>query len=320
MFKRLWKPEVVHHVLRSAILCGFAVYIAQLAGSGKLTLYIAPRMSDYVKWSAIALYAVAAYQAYLALAVLWGKRHACECEHPPSASLWKNIIAYGLFVLPLALGFLSPDAALGSSLAEKKGMNLSSSSSLKGTADTQKNASDPAPPSPDPDPSAPGDTPPSGITSNQPVPDELDRLFPADEFTETYANYGKKIYKEPLIHVEEQSFIETLTTLDLFRKAFIGKEVEISGFVYRTEDMNKQQFVIGRFIMNCCSADASPYGMLVHFDHANRYPNDTWIKIRGTLDQTVFNENEILVIQAQKIQKITPPESPYVYPNFDFGL
>jgi len=300
------------------ILAGFAVYVAHLAGSNKLSLYIAPRMTDYVKWSAIALYAVAAYQAYLALSALWDKRHshACECEHPPSGSLWKHTAAYGLFLLPLVLGFLTPDTALGSSLADKKGMNLSSSASLK---DGSKPSNlPPAASNAKKDPADPAQQ--NGLQAG-PVPssEDLNSLFPADEYTEAYAKYGKQIYKQPLIIVEEQSFIETLTTLDLFRKPFIGKEVEISGFVYRSEGMNKQQFVISRFIMNCCSADASPYGLLVQFDHANRYPDDTWIKIRGTLDQTVFNENEILVLQAKQIQKITPPESPYVYPNYDFG-
>jgi len=314
MFRRLRTPEAVHHVLRSLILTGFAVYIARLAGSGKLSLYIAPRMTDYVKWSAIALYAVAAYQAYLALAALWGKHqsHACECEHPPSGSLWKNTAAYGLFLLPLVLGFLTPDAALGSSLAHKKGMNLSSSASFKDGGNPLKA---PAASTAKKDPAQQDGSQGRPASSSE----ELNELFPADKYTEMYAKYGKQIYKQPLIKVEEQWFIETLTTLDLFRKPFIGKEVEISGFVYRSEGMNKQQFVISRFIMNCCSADASPYGLLVQFDHANRYPDDTWIKIRGTLDQTVFNENEILVVQAKQIQKITPPESPYVYPNYDFG-
>lgn len=126
------------------------------------------------------------------------------------------------------------------------------------------------------------------------------------------------LYKKDMIEVNDHIFMEVLTTLDLFKNNFVGKKMELSGFVYRPDDFKDNQIVVGRFAMQCCSADASPYGILVEFDHAKNYKNDTWVKITGTIGTTAYHENEILKVKATKVEKIKPPETPYIYPNYDF--
>ncbi len=117
--------------------------------------------------------------------------------------------------------------------------------------------------------------------------------------------------------MKSEIFLEILSSIDLFRDRFIGKKIEISGFVYRLEDLKEDQFVVGRFAMSCCSADASPYGVLVHFPKAVNYAKDEWVKISGTIQKATYAENEIFAVKAVKVEKISAPESPYVYPNLD---
>ncbi|MFC5652470.1 TIGR03943 family putative permease subunit [Paenibacillus solisilvae] len=285
-----------HHLLRAAILTGFAVYIIYLVRTGSLTLYIAPRMAIYVKFSAMGLYATAIYQLFKAFQ-LWrgtGPIEDCDCDHVPSPSVTKNTLIYGLFILPIALGFLLPSSTLGSSLASKKGMHLSGSDS---------HLEQPV--------YAPGQVK---------TGEELNALFPYDETTKANADYGKKLYIQDVISVPDNNFVETLTTLDLYRSAFIGKTIEISGFVFRQEGMDKNQFAVSRFVMNCCSADSVPYGLLIDYPRAAVYKNDAWIKVRGTLKEENFEGKKVSVLQAQQLQFIEEPDSPYVYPNYDFGL
>lgn len=121
-------PRVIraHYFARSLILLGFALFIAHLSKAGALKYYIAPTMEPYIRYCPIALVLMAVSLAYQALfqkaAVL------CDCERPLSASSWKNAAVYGLFLLPLLLGALLPDQALGSSAAAKRGMSLTSPS------------------------------------------------------------------------------------------------------------------------------------------------------------------------------------------------
>lgn len=104
---------MTHHLIRAAILTGFALLIAYLDYTNELVLYIASRMELYVKLSAIGLYAAAIYQIYAALQKRIGNHPPdCECEMEHSSSLFKNTIIYGLFILPLLLGFFVPSGIL----------------------------------------------------------------------------------------------------------------------------------------------------------------------------------------------------------------
>lgn len=302
---------MTHHLIRAAILTGFAMFIVYLDRTGEIILYIAPRMELYVKLSAIGLYAAAVYQVYAALQKRMGNQTpGCDCEHDhaPSPSIIKNIIIYGLFVFPLLLGFLVPTGTLGSALASKKGVSLSGSAAIERTA----------PQSPTTPAVNENNTNPPAV--EQQTDDSLDALFPSDEFTEAHAAYGKKLYSTSLITVPEKHFIETLTTLDLYREAFIGKEIEITGFVYREEDMGEERFAVSRFAMNCCSADALPYGLMINWPKAMDYVEDEWVSVRGKLTTSTYLDNEVITIEAVKLERINAPESPYVYPDLEFGL
>ncbi|GBF73331.1 TIGR03943 family protein [Paenibacillus sp. 598K] len=300
---------LAHQLLRAAILAGFAFLIVQLDRSGNLTLYIAPRMSIYVKLSALGLYATAVYQLYAALQTWIGRRASdCGCDHAPSPSLIKNMLIYGLFLLPLLLGFLLPDTLMGSTLAAKKGMSLGGSESISRQvpAPQQPVTPPPAAEKPSTEPAAPLDP--------------LDAMFPADIYTESYARHAKKLYGQELIEVPEKQFIETLTTLDLYREHYVGKTIRISGFVYRDGATPEGQFVVSRFAMNCCSADSMPYGLMIRSDEAAKYANDSWLEVTGTLGLTHHGDQEIMILQATGAIPIEPSDTPYVYPDYDFGL
>jgi putative membrane protein len=329
-----------HYLARSILLAGFAFFIVHLVRSGSLNLYIAQRMQLIVKLSALAMYAVAAQQLYAAIRTWFDHRSdapSCDCNHEMPATWGKSMLLYGWFALPLALGFLVPDGMLGSSFASAKGVQFAPQQIVRPFTEIQSPQVTVVPF----DDSESDDSPVSALDSIPNLDDEslestvtaetdtssddtearaLDILFPTDEFTESYAKFGKKLVKQDLITVEDSLFIETLTTLDLYRTAFIGKEVKLSGFVYREDTMGKQQFGVSRFAISCCSADASPYGVMVKFGKADTLATDEWVTVTGKLGTSLYNDIEIIEIDADKIVKITAPEDPYVTQNLDFGL
>lgn len=328
----------VHPTVKALLLFGFAAYIAYLVKTDRILYYISPRMVLYVKLSALGLYAVGAHQLYTALSAYWKRRASCDCGHDHNpGSPWKSAVVYGMFAFPLLLGFLMPDTTMGSSLAAKKGMNLNSAATIK-TAPPPPSAAQPGSGSPEAvaagepskiEPAAPnitsGPEPSTTETSSKAgskstlTDAQLEKLFPFDMFTEAFAKHARKLYPSSLITVPEELFIETLTTLDLYADQFTGKKVKLSGFVYRDETMNERQFVIGRFSIQCCSADAAPFGVLVESDKANLYAADQWVELTGTIAKTKFGGSELMVIKATQLSKIEAPKEQYVYPNYDFG-
>jgi uncharacterized repeat protein (TIGR03943 family) len=283
-------------------------------------------MENYVKLSALGLYVISVVQLFKAWQTWRGKSGHCECSHRLSSSPGKNALLYSLFLFPLALGFMLPDSILGSALAAKKGVNLTTSgqsAALNGQTSTISPAAADESSSTDESSSAPSS---SAAAENQVTAEpgetnenDLQELFPHDEFTEIFAKHGMELYAQETIEVKEELFTETLTTLDLYLDNFVGKNIEISGFVYREEGMGENQFAVSRFVVQCCSADAAPYGVMAEYFRANQLADDTWIKVRGTLDKTNYNGYEIMKINVTRVEFIEAPEQPYVYPNFAFG-
>lgn len=296
----------LHRSLKALILLGFAFYIAWLVRTDAIVLYIAPRMTLWVKLSALALYAVAVYQLLLGLRAFRGEAEpVCDCgephepghAHAASPSLLKNSVVYGLFLLPLLLGFLLPDTSMGSHLAERKGMNLSSAAALKKEQQG-------------------GAMPPYAAASGRAAAEVAP--FPFDEATKPYAALAQELIRSDVIEIRESLFVETLTALDLYLDRFIGKKAQITGFVYRQPDMGSQRFVIGRFAVQCCSADGAPFGLLAEYDGALP-PGDAWVTVTGTIDKTIVDGFELMLLRPERIVRTDPAKSPYVYPNPDFG-
>lgn len=107
-----------------------------------------------------------------------------------------------------------------------------------------------------------------------------------------------------------------MTVMDFYLDKFVGKQVEIMGFVYREHGLKADEMVVARFSMTCCTADSSVYGLLIKGEQTRKFENDTWVRIKGTIDKTEFNDFTIPIIQLEEIEKVDTPDSPYVYPSF----
>lgn len=95
---------------------------------------------------------------------------------------------------------------------------------------------------------------------------------------------------------------------------YIGKKIQVSGFVFKDEQFEGNEFVSARMMMVCCAADMQPIGFLCRYDKAAELKVDTWIRVHGTIAKGEFNGNVIPVIEADKVENTEKPEFDYVYP------
>ncbi len=96
--------------------------------------------------------------------------------------------------------------------------------------------------------------------------------------------------------------------------SFNGKQANVVGFVYREGTYPDNEFMVVRFTVSCCVADASALGLPVISDQASQFPTDTWVQISGTLKVDKFRGDNWPILQAATITKIDQPEHPYLYP------
>ena len=72
--------------------------------------------------------------------------------------------------------------------------------------------------------------------------------------------------------------------------------------------MNKNEFVAGRKVMNCCADDIQLFGFIVNDDLGMNIEDDSWIKLTATC-HAEFNEEyqeEEIILYPVKIEKIEP--------------
>lgn len=333
----------LHYFVRAGLLSFFAFYILRLVKQDQLIIYIGPRMQPFVKLAAIGFYVFAVLQLYLAFHTYWGHRSneadcGCGACSPANSSTMGRGMFYVLFTVPVLLFLLLPDTALSSSLVQKKGITLTGNGSPRAvstlTATTGQEANPVAgqPGSRQPETPEPAASPSSGSngsvetgagassvasTASGSVA-SLDELFPHDEYSEDLATLAKKLYKLDFIPIKDKGFMETVSSIDFYMNNFIGKKIEITGFVYREEDMGPNQFVVSRFAVQCCSADASPFGFMAESASGQNLKQDTWVKVTGTLAETTYGGNGILKINAAKVERIDAPSTPYIFPDMDY--
>ncbi len=92
-----------------------------------------------------------------------------------------------------------------------------------------------------------------------------------------------------------------------------GENVHVIGFVYRDERFDSEQFMVSRFIVSCCVADAAPAGLIVQWPETAELKADEWVEVEGTLQMGKFNDLEIPLLIADSVTLIDAPNHPYLY-------
>ncbi|GGI45567.1 TIGR03943 family protein [Paenibacillus marchantiophytorum] len=298
--RQIWSV-FAHRTIRAAVLIAFVIFIVQISRADALIYYVAPSMDLWVKSLAVGMYVLAMHQLYLAVRDVMSKKKAeafaCTCSSH-SHHHWKPgvMMMYGALIIPLVLAFSFPNAVLGSQMAAKKGLNLTPSSILVNNVDAIRNQ------------------PP-----NDRIQLDTGQTFPFNAYTKPYAKRASDMFIQPLIMINDDFYIESLTSLDLYQDQFIGKKVQIAGYVYRLDTMNKNQFALGRFSMRCCVADSVPLAILVETDTPEQWKNDMYAVALGTIEKRHIDGKDVLTIVAKTIDTQKEPTSPYVYQNAYFG-
>ena len=96
--------------------------------------------------------------------------------------------------------------------------------------------------------------------------------------------------------------------------AFNGAPADVIGFVYREPAFEEDSFMLSRFTMSCCVADAFPIGMPVVAAGAADFAAGDWARVQGKLAAADFDGDFLPVLFAESIEPVDVPQQPYLYP------
>jgi putative membrane protein len=95
---------------------------------------------------------------------------------------------------------------------------------------------------------------------------------------------------------------------------FLGQKADVLGFVYHDPRLPAGHFMVSRFAITCCVADAFAIGMIVETKDADSLKDNTWVTVKGPVQTIHFNNHQMPLILADMIQDATQPQQPYLFP------
>jgi putative membrane protein len=107
----------------------------------------------------------------------------------------------------------------------------------------------------------------------------------------------------------------TILDLVLYAENFNGKPVALEGMVFRGATMGKNSFMLFRFFVACCAADALPFSIRVATANEADIKNDTWVRVEGLFKTETIHDKQVSSILAASVLPIDtpPPEKRYLF-------
>jgi len=96
---------------------------------------------------------------------------------------------------------------------------------------------------------------------------------------------------------------------------YLGQKANVVGFVYHDPQLPAGHFMVGRFAIVCCVADAFAIGMAVESPPGDQQLTDnTWIDVQGPVQAIEMGGNKIPLILASSVTQVQQPSQPYLFP------
>lgn len=95
--------------------------------------------------------------------------------------------------------------------------------------------------------------------------------------------------------------------------AVIGTSVEMTGFIYQAEGLPPGQFLLARYEISCCAADATVVACLCALAEGQALPSDGWVRVQGVVTQGEYQSQPVGLIAVESLIPTEPPTDPYIY-------
>jgi putative membrane protein len=310
--------------VRALILLAFTGLIFKMHFTGDITKFINPKYVG-LSQSASVIFLVL---FFIQITRIWTDKprehHHCdhdhnhdgpECshhhDHGDTPFTLRKLVSYSIILFPLLTGFLLPPKVLDASIAEKKGgmaiiarpkqqNGTATQNSTRGSVQNNELAEDE-----------------SGVDmaenhsfiDENAVP-EIQNMMSKQEYEEII----QKLENSSTIVMDDLVFASYYEEISSDIEKFKGRQIELTGFVYKEDVLDQNQLVLSRFLITHCVADASIIGFISELQEAPQIDQDTWIKASGVIDITSYEGVELPMIKIDRWEKVEEPLEPYLYP------
>jgi uncharacterized repeat protein (TIGR03943 family) len=89
-----------------------------------------------------------------------------------------------------------------------------------------------------------------------------------------------------------------------------GETVDFTGFVTKESGMSANEFILTRFLISCCVADALSAQVRVVGAPPGGFKADEWVRVEGQF----YPLGKEVIVDASEVAKVSRPKHPYLSP------
>lgn len=94
----------------------------------------------------------------------------------------------------------------------------------------------------------------------------------------------------------------------------VNESADVTGFIYHDPRLKADQFLLGRYAVTCCIADATAIGITINWANSAALENNSWVRVQGEIQVGQLEGQKVPVIQADQVIPIQEPDQPYLFP------
>lgn len=108
---------------------------------------------------------------------------------------------------------------------------------------------------------------------------------------DTNKKHEKDIEKTIIVNENNPMILEDIR---INPEKYIGKEIEVHGFVCKEDYLKENQFIIGRLIMTCCAADSKVVGIIGEYNNVGNLKENDKVNVIGIIRvSTIKDDNNL---------------------------
>jgi len=113
--------------------------------------------------------------------------------------------------------------------------------------------------------------------------------------------------------------VQSVTLADLCWDAgrYQGRRVVVEGMIKHVSEIAAEfgpnAYLLYRFVVRCCVADAMPVAVLLVGELPADSPGDTWIRAEGMFKQETVGRRDVIRLDLERATKEPRPRNPYLY-------
>jgi putative membrane protein len=286
----------INAILKLVILLGFAIFFFTSIQTGKVQLFIHPRIVQYLKFGIVAMLLISLF--------ILG-----DVFKPQRKKI--NILPYLFFIIPLIFAFTVPAKAITSNSMSFGNMKIAGQTTVQNDTSSIDNtdiSEDSLDNVVNDSSSADNDLTYNTISSSN----NHNADASLTDGNESVDN-GLKLQGDTVV-MDENNFVGWIQEISTSPEKYYEKKIQVTGFVFKDKQFKANEFVPARLMMACCAADLQPVGLLCRYDKASEFKNDSWVRLSGTIKQGTFQGQKTPIIVAESVGNSTKPANEYVYP------